>query len=384
MQLFESIDRFDDGPASHAEDSYSYYNRSARIGAVRIRELLQVWFERYPPSEQAELLARFRADFDSAFFELFLHEMALRLGVTVIPHPVLPTAASTRPDFRLDDGGTISYLEARVARDESSATTRQRGVRATLYDQINKLDIPEYFLRIREVKLLSDRQPSTRRLGRELQAWLRTLDYATLVQQQEELSSLDELPTWTYRDESIRIELSAMPVPTKHRGLPGHRPIGIYPFESRWGGSKGSLRKALRRKGTKYGDLGAPYIIAINSLSSWGFNRNDQMEALFGSEQLVIGPGNREPEMGRKSDGFWHGPNGPQHTRVSAVLYCQVAPWHVHTGRVCLYHNPFAAARYQGTLSALPQALPDAGTMDWVDGVNLGTLFDLAPDWLGE
>src|SRR4051812_46909014 len=115
MDLFDNIERQDKGPARHLEDSFSYYNRSARVGIAKIRAQLQEWFERYPRSDEAELAARFRADFQPAFFELFLHELSLRLGLEVTVHPDVGDGMSTRPDFLLSEPGGTTYLEARVA-----------------------------------------------------------------------------------------------------------------------------------------------------------------------------------------------------------------------------------------------------------------------------
>ncbi|HET7464487.1 MAG TPA: hypothetical protein VFJ82_24725 [Longimicrobium sp.] len=384
MQLFESIERQDTGPASHSEDSFSYYNRSARTGVERIRTLLQQWFDHFPRSEQLDLARRFRADFDAAFFELFLHELTRRLGAEILPHPQVPTTSQSRPDFQLMDNTGVSYLEARVARDESSELARRRRVIAAVYDAINGLEIPDYFLQIAELTLLADRQPSMRGLCRQLQQWLRTLDYADLVARRDEITSLDALPTLNYQDSAIRVRISAIPVSEAKRGDPEHRPIGIYPMESRWGGSEASLRRALQRKGTKYGNLEAPFIIAVNSLSSWGFDRIDQMEALFGTEQIIVGTRDEEPGMARKPNGFWNGPKGPQHTRVSGVLFCQVGPWYVHTAQTCLYLNPWATAPYDGVLTALPRAVPTESKMSWRDGLELSAIFDLRPDWVGE
>jgi hypothetical protein len=384
MQLFDEIDRTDAGPATHTEDSYTYYNRSARLEIVRIRALLQSWFDRYPVTEQEELAARFRSDFDSAFFELFLHELLVRLGNEVIPHPTLDSEVATRPDFGLRGVASAAYLEARVARDVSDEDRKKRKVLGIIYDQINRLPIPDYFLRIVDLELLSGNQPSVRRLGRELLVWINTLDYGALLRQQPDLRSLDELSTWTYADEAVRVEISASPVSESRRGASDHRPIGIYPFESRWGGSEASLRRALERKGTKFGRLNSPFIIAVNSLSSWGFDRIDHMQALFGTEQILVERGDPEPQMVRASNGFWYGPNGSQHTRVSGVLFCQVGPWNVHSANLCLYHNPWAQFEYEGELTRLPQAVPSNGQITWSDGIDIGDLFELSPEWLGE
>ena len=69
---------------------------------------------------------------------------------------------------------------------------------------------------------------------------------------------------------------------------------------------------------------------------------------------------------------------------MSAVLFCQVNAWNVHAAQLCLYHNPMASYPYRGGLTRLPQATPDGNKMTWSDGVDMGSLFALASDWLGE
>ena len=154
-------------------------------------------------------------------------------------------------------------------------------------------------------------------------------------------------------------------------------------METRWGGSEGSVRKALRRKGAKYGDLEAPYIIAVNYLSGWSFDKISHMAALFGGEEFHHQRGAKELEIRRRRDGFWAGPQGPRHTRVSAVLLCKVAPWSVADAFLCLYHNPWAQYPYSGELTRLPQAVPGI-KMNWLEGVRSGELLGLAPNWRGE
>lgn len=385
MDLFDTITRTDAGPASHSEDQYSYYNRSARAGVESIRLLLQEWFGRYPAADQPELRARFKADFQSAFFELFLHELIVQLRAAPVPHPAVETGIGTRPDFRVDSPWAATmYLEARVARDESATETRERRVLGSIYDHINALPIADWFLRIVGLRISGSRQPALRKFKAGLLAWLDSLDYDAHLSGSETLEALDELPTWQFADEVFEIEISAMPVSRERRGAPDHRPIGIYPMEGGWQDTGSMLRKALERKGTKFGQLHAPYIIAVNSVSAFGFDRIDQMEALFGKEQLVIGPGDREPIMSRKPNGFWAGPNGPQHKRVSAVLFCQVSPWNVHKAQLCLYHNPWAQHPYDGELNECPRAIPHASRMEWVPGCDTANVFSLPADWPGE
>jgi hypothetical protein len=98
MNLFENILRTDCGPATPTEDTFSFLNRSAWPASEAVRNLLESFFGRYPSSESAELKCKFRAQFESAFFELFLHELLLRLGCEVSYIPI-SMGQTTKPDF---------------------------------------------------------------------------------------------------------------------------------------------------------------------------------------------------------------------------------------------------------------------------------------------
>lgn len=98
MSLFDEMDRDDLGLRLYAEPEFTYLNRSGRPGAQRIREALDAWSARYPGEHKEELRARFRSrdntQYRSAFFELFLHELLVRLDCRVVVHP--PMAGRAR------------------------------------------------------------------------------------------------------------------------------------------------------------------------------------------------------------------------------------------------------------------------------------------------
>src|SRR6266478_755554 len=98
MHLFDHIQRTNYEPATHSEDTFSFLNRSASLESESVRDLLESFFRRYPSSESAELKSRFKTQFDSAFFELYLHELLLRLGCEVTVHPTLK-GIGAKPDF---------------------------------------------------------------------------------------------------------------------------------------------------------------------------------------------------------------------------------------------------------------------------------------------
>src|SRR5437016_4610962 len=102
MILFDDFVREYLGPARHAEPFYTFLNRSARPATAAVRQLLESWFANYPHEEQPDLRGRFRSTNNrkhkAAFFELFLHELLLRLRCQIEIHPLLVNT-SKRPDF---------------------------------------------------------------------------------------------------------------------------------------------------------------------------------------------------------------------------------------------------------------------------------------------
>ena len=134
MSVFDDLERNDVGPRPYAQPDFIYLNASARPGVQTIRDAIEGWFLRYPNADRAELRARLRSEDNyqhkSAFFELFLHEMLLRLGCNVQVHPQV-VGSPRRPDFYLQSSlAPPCYLEAILAsdetREESAANARMR------------------------------------------------------------------------------------------------------------------------------------------------------------------------------------------------------------------------------------------------------------------
>src|SRR5689334_11905016 len=130
MMLFDNSRVGGNDPASYTEPEFSFLNRSSRAEFARIRDVLEIWFEHYPLSEQPEFRSRFRSTNDfqyrAAFFELFLHELHLQLDCKLQLHPSLNNTAKL-PDFLVQpQHGSRSYLEATVATGETAQETAAR------------------------------------------------------------------------------------------------------------------------------------------------------------------------------------------------------------------------------------------------------------------
>lgn len=120
MELFDAVAR-PLRPARSAEESdFALVNRYGDPPFARMRTVVEGWFCRYPSSLQAALRQRFRSptrsDYESAFHELMLHEVLLRLGYEVLVEAGDPN--SRKQDFvaRMD-GADRLLLEAGVALD---------------------------------------------------------------------------------------------------------------------------------------------------------------------------------------------------------------------------------------------------------------------------
>ena len=368
MNLFDNILRTQRGPATDSEDTFSFLNRSAWPASEEVRNLLESFFRRYPSSESAELQRKFKAQFDSAFFELFLHELLLRLGCEVAVHPNI-NGTGAKPDFlaRFHEGQEV-IVEAVIATDRTDKERRRDARLNALYDAINSKTIsPNFFICLGPI---SDRDaiPTPKKIRKFIKERIAGLDPDVVARA---LRIGCELPRWTYRDEGgFELEITATPKMPEFRGNPAIRAIGAYPGEARWGDSRAALKKSIDDKATKYGDLDRPFVIAVNVTSKWGIDRDVVVKALFGSK-----------ELGDESDGVW---NATRNTRLSGVLVTMMGPWSIHCASLCLYHNSFAKRSCREIPWKISQAIAREPEMQWLEGTNPPELFQLPDGWPGE
>src|SRR5580704_9389241 len=91
--IFSMLLRTDASPKLYSESGYAHMNRRAGQDYDRIRNEIERWAARLPDSAYADVQGRLRSgddnDFDSAFFELYVHELLVKSGHTVVPHPTL-------------------------------------------------------------------------------------------------------------------------------------------------------------------------------------------------------------------------------------------------------------------------------------------------------
>ena len=348
---------------------------------------MEAWFKRYPSSEQAEFASRIRSNDDtafiSAFFELYLHETLLRLGYSVEAHPQLSPRQPKRPDFRaVEISGSDLIVEAVVAQDSFEADSGSTARKNVVLDTVEALANPDFSLMLEE-KGSPRSPPSGRKLRDALDKWLQSLDADSCLLAVEE-GRARELPRIEWSHDGWDLTFIAWPRPKERRDRSDRRLVGSRMSDVRWVDSRTPIRNAIKLKATRYGDIGRPYVVAVNALGNF-IDDIDIAEALFGKEEfLIYGDLDSEPQatMRRKPDGAWNGPKGPRNTRVSAVLIVtSLGPWNVVSREPVLYHNPWAQHPCVGRITKLAQQAPEDGRLVFRKGVASQDLFELPDSW---
>lgn len=380
--LFEHKERTDDKPANHLDNTYDFYDRSSSRQVAQVRDTLNSWFANYPESEKVELKRRFQTSFSSPFFELFLHEFFRRQGFTLEPHPIL-TGTAKRPDFLVRGHGLEFYLEAKESTDKSEGEQSTENRINQLYDQINRTNTPNFFFRINELLLKSNNQPSGKKITKFIESQLPQFD-PDEVSKSLKTGGLENLETITFEDQDLKLIISLIPKSLEARGKLGLRPIGIYPFDSYWGGADASIKTSIEKKATRYGELDKPYLICINSTSEKGDGDYDMMNALFGSLQMTFStnPSNQDEKLTRAKDGIFLNSQGPKYTRVSAILITHVHSANLHVANHWLVRHPFANKELSFDSFELTKVLVDNDQIKTINGKSIKEILEIPDNWL--
>ncbi len=378
--LFSTFERTDPEPSRHTESTFQFIDRCKSIAVDKIRTELEKWLGNYPAEHRDELVSRFPSDFHSPFFELLLHELLLRQGSTVTVHPDVGTRGKY-PDFaaQVPHRPNKVVFEATLCRDDAEEDSTS-GRMAPVYDAINGVEFPFCYLFVSEVTFKSpSAQPSSRRIKSFLDRELGNIDPKSLPELAPPAATLRRL---RFEDESVVIEFELLP--TKEREA-GKRAIGIYPTRSRWGDSKESLRRTLNAKAKRYGQIGEPFVIAVNTLSPWADGKHEWFETLFGTQQEYVRAGTDEVYVRQLKDGFWGDADSPKYTRVSAVIFGCALPWNVPRIDFMLYQNPWATHPLPSGYWKLPTIDISTGKVaKGSDGLSVGDILGLPSDWPGD
>lgn len=364
--LFDSSEREDGSPGAHQESTFAFLNRVAGDYWQYPRVLMQEWLDRVEhDDEYHELRKRLRSrddeQFRSAFLELYLHESLLRAGYQVTAHPEV-AGSSSRPDFLAQRDGVRFYVEA-IAPGTSRSAKAAAGMRAVLFDVVNKVPDPRFYLWLDDL-VEGPRPPAAARLRADIGRWLSSLE-----REFDEEADLRGAPAFEWKRDGWSATFRAIPAgPGPQQRSARHRAIGVY------GHTKASvvddapaIHKALRSKHRKYGELGAPFVLA---LGTYNFDRDrwHATNALYGREAYQLGEttgGEIVTHPFRRPDGYFGTPPTWQHRQVSGVLIVnQLMPYHVQRAGVTLWRHP-------SPLHELPEDLGIPTTTLALDGTEL-------------
>jgi hypothetical protein len=305
--------------------------------------LLESFFRRYPAEHSESLRRDFRARLPgrhyAAWWELYLHELFLRLGYEITVHPAID-GTDRKPDFglRRDDSNLVveaSVVFSGIAGGEEETGAAPSWMLAAFEDLAN----PNFFVSIHEITARGDEQLKRTEIVSPIEDWLARLDPDRVTSEYEEESRFPEL---RIKCRGWEIELEALPVKPEARGRPGHRVLGSGPAMGGWVNDIGQLENKLKVKAGRYGRPEVPYVVAVLSLSGF-MERIDIAQALFGREAVVISDPDDAGLLIRQQNGFWIRASGPINTRVSAVLMgVGLQPWSVTRTAPELWVNPWA------------------------------------------
>ena len=383
LTLFDDIERTDHRPSTRVRPSFDFLNTSAWPAYHSMRQTIGQWFEHYPHSSKNDLRARFRKrdhNHESAFFELFLHEVFRRLGLYPEVHPESQHGRG-RPDFAITSGGGgISYVEANVV--GLKGFMAEEPLEDAVLDAIDALAVERPTGIALQARTCGDlaQTPPIRRIKAKVRRWVDRIDREFTSPGRIEAEPSLEIPYggWV-------LTLAAF-----HRFEHGSkRLIHIGPGKSGTVSDGIALRKNVLAKAKQHRDLDRPLIVAMNTQSGFQ-DREDELSALFGRELLSWQEDEHGnvvtlPHVSREPDAVWRNRAGSRYRRLHGVLFFRGAwPWTAHSVTSHLYVNPYIEADVPDELLRLGSARVRNGEMRWEAGLSFGDLLDLPEDWPGE
>jgi hypothetical protein len=382
--IFSEYERSDDSPKKMSESDFAFLDRSPRPEIAAVRSFVMRLLEVYPQDGVAEMVARIRSGdsvaFRSAGFELLIYDFLTRLDYKLQPHPVLKNGSEKKPDFHVvAPDGSEFYLEAVLATEDRGENQSADAMIKSTLDFLNFEPHKNFYISITS-KGEPKTQPSGKKIRREVMRWLDGLN-------PDEVPRIGNVfatnPSIDIQHEDWTLNVQAIPASPEKRGKI-KRFIGLQSGRTGFVDSSSPIRKNLKGKGQRYGELNLPLIVALN-FSAFNLDAIDEMQALYGDEQITVSSSefDAEPKVGRAPNGLWRGPDGPRGSRVSgAWLFNDLTFYTAAKRKQTLYFNPWPIHPLPEILKELPHAtMLEDFTVKWEDGLSLREVLDLSEDW---
>lgn len=375
-------------PASQTEPHFKYLNRCGRKYSFKVREVLEKWFKDYPGHHKKDLCGRFQSnnnsDFISSFSELYMHELLIKMNYAVEIHPQVKGGKKT-PDFLVSfPGHEDIYIEVTTASKILEEGKYHRSFVDLILDKINEIDNQYFHLDLYEHGFFKS-QPKAGKIKKNIERWLNSLDYND-YKNIKYGESFENLPKKFIESNGCKLEFTAIPRNKIKQKNKKSSLLSAHMTNVQQVNSTGPIKRAIKKKGRKYGDLGKSYIIAIN-LEGLFLDQISITEALFGQEELLL---NFDPNFkmkskrSRKPNGAWTSTCGPIYRRVSAVIIGNnILPWTIATGNLTLYYNPWTKYPLSGPITKLDKFIPKKNRMEEIKGIHPRKIFKFPKYWPG-
>lgn len=344
--LFDRKKRNLDSEKPYDMPHFTFLDNCCRKPAAFNRKILNKWFSEYPNEHKHQLKTRFTSvngyDHYAAYFELFVYQLLKRLGYKVDVHKNVQ-GCSKQPDFAaygLKD--ELIYVECSMVAGKSTPEMGKERIVAIAKSQLqSKLRSMRFNIGWNFHKY-PDTQINYSYLVREVQNWLDDLCHKIHLENNSNHSYYD-FGKWFLIGGA---EIFIYPIPKEEymeniedesvRSYVDMYDVGIIDVRR-------SIESKVKDKGTKYGNLNAPYVIAIYPLE-------DLISDITFLNQLMGKPSEfRDWRKGKSiyvkhaPPSVWQGMNGPTLTRVSGVLGCNcVTAWSFKGMNARLFINPWA------------------------------------------
>lgn len=372
--------------SNRPKTDYSILATATETEFIAIRNYLEDWYSRFPITGRNDLKARFKSprkiSFHSAFFELFLHELLIKLNAKVTLHKETETNKTTLPDFYVVDSiSNESYVEATVVTGKSKNRQAEEERLKQLLINLNKMIFSTDFGLAVESQGYPRESISAKRIAAKINKNIELLD-KDLIREIFLNKDFEELPKWRFDANGCVLIFEPIPMIQSRKGSASQGPIHIHTGSVEFVDHHSPLRKAITKKANRYGKLSYPFVVAINCLEP--IDDIDVMNALFGQEQfhIPINPGKQisadDIVFSRKRNGALTNPIGPRYSRVSGILVAtNLRPWSINESKLCLYHNPWRNQEYNSVLNSLNNATLKGEKMNWVEGQTLSDVLEI-------
>lgn len=359
--VFDDKTRTNGLPPQANVSTFEFFNDAAGSAWEPPRALIQEWMNNIVSDEEyVDMRERFRskddAQFRSVYLELYLHETLRKAGYTLTLHPSV-LGSSKQPDFLVSKGDTKFYLEATVP-SLSPSKLAQGKREKTVRDVLNRLSDKNFKIFLIDLKG-DGSNPQAKKIRHQVKTWLSTLDI-------EKIKKTGSYPVKEFFVDGWSITVKPWikkPDSKDSRSVVGFMYSGVEKdYED--------IYRVLKTKGSKYGELDAPYLIAVGVFTFGDADHFHINRALY--------------DIYESSGGYFGRSGEWKHQNVSGVLLIdQLDPYHFHSKtQTTLWPHP--GAKYPLTEDInIPLTMVQKTETEFIEkpGVAATEFFGLSEEW---